>query len=229
MTNEQIEKYYKKCFEYVNKIKNPILKDCCEKILIDYKDSLMYKPATPGRHHYYRGGLLYHTYCVTRNSYNIATMYTDLDIDLDLVLFGSLLHDIGKTNEYNDFLDSDDYIARKGNGAELLGHSYEGTHIVNCYLSKYDIDENFKNQVLHMIGNHMKEFREEGIFVETKMLEVIIISFADNIDNFFEPASKSINNVKKGEKYEFPKAGIPYYKSLNPYYNSLTAFNHDKI
>ena len=54
------------------------------------------------------------------------------------------------------------------------------------------------------------------------MLEVIIISFADNIDNFFESASKSINNVKKGEKYEFPKAGIPYY-------NSLTAFSHDKI
>ena len=67
-----------------------------------------------------------------------------------------------------------------------------------------------------MIGNHMKEFREEGIFVKTKMLEVIIIS--DNIDNYLEPASKIINEVEKGEKYEFPKVGIQYYKSLNPYY-----------
>ena len=32
------------------------------------------------------------------------------------------------------------------------------------------------------------------------------------------PASKVINYLEKGEKYEFPKAGVPYYKSLNPYY-----------
>ncbi len=87
---------------------------------------------------------------------------------MDLIIFGALLHDIGKTNEYNDFSESKNYIARKGNGAELLGHSYEGTHIV---------------------------------------------------DNYLEPASKVINNIERGEMYEFPKAGIPYYKSLNPYYN----------
>lgn len=35
----------------------------------------MNKPATPGGHHYFKGGLLYHIYCVTKNSYNIANMY----------------------------------------------------------------------------------------------------------------------------------------------------------
>lgn len=52
-------------------------------------------------------------------------MYRNLNIDMDLVLIDALLHDIGKTNEYNDLLE-ENYIARKGNGAELLGHSYEG-------------------------------------------------------------------------------------------------------
>ena len=218
MSNEELQECYKNCIEYSNKIKNPILRECCQEIYNDYKEKLLNKPATPGRHHYFKGGLLYHIYCVTRNSYNIVKMYSNLNIDLDLVIFGALLHDIGKTNEYNDFLDKENYIARKGNGAELLGHSYESTHIVDNYLNKYDIEEEFKNQVLHMIGNHMKEFREEGIFVETKMLEVIIISIADNIYNYLEPASRVIDNVKKGETYQFPKAGIPYYKSLNPYY-----------
>ena len=219
MTDKEIEECFHNCIEYSNKIKNPILRQCCQEIYSDYKEQLINKPATPGRHHYFKGGLLYHIYCVTRNSYNIASMYKDLNIDIDLVIFGALLHDIGKTNEYNNFIEDETYVARKGNGAELLGHSYEGTHIVDNYLSKYKIDESFKNQVLHMIGNHMKEFREEGIFVESKMLEVIIISFADNIDNYLEPASRVINNVEKGERYEFPKANIPYYKSLNPYYN----------
>lgn len=218
MSNEELQECYQKCIEYSNKIKNPILRECCQEIYNDYKEKLLNKPATPGRHHYFKGGLLYHIYCVTRNSYNIATMYPNLKVDLDLIIFGALLHDIGKTNEYNDFSKDENYIARKGNGAELLGHSYEGVHIVDNYLSKYEIEENFKNQVLHMIGNHMKEFREEGIFVETKMLEVIIISFADNIDNYLEPASRVINNAKKGETYQFPKAERPYYKSLNPYY-----------
>lgn len=218
MSNEEIQECYKNCIEYSKKIKNPILRECCQEIYNDYKEKLLNKPATPGRHHYFKGGLLYHIYSVTRNSYNIAKMYPNLNIDIDLVLFGALLHDIGKTNEYNDFLEEENYIARKGNEAELLGHSYEGVHIVDNYLSKYDIEVEFKNQVLHMIGNHMKEFREEGIFVETKMLEVIIISFADNIDNYLEPASRVIDNAKKGETYQFPKAEKPYYKSLNPYY-----------
>lgn len=218
MSNEEIQECYKNCIEYSKKIKNPILRECCQEIYNDYKEKLLNKPATPGRHHYFKGGLLYHIYSVTRNSYNIAKMYPNLNIDIDLVLFGALLHDIGKTNEYNDFLEEENYIARKGNGAELLGHSYEGVHIVDNYLSKYDIEVEFKNQVLHMIGNHMKEFREEGIFVGTKMLEVIIISFADNIDNYLEPASRVIDNAKKGETYQFPKAERPYYKSLNPYY-----------
>lgn len=218
MSNEEIQECYKNCIEYSKKIKNPILRECCQEIYNDYKEKLLNKPATPGRHHYFKGGLLYHIYSVTRNSYNIAKMYPNLNIDIDLVLFGALLHDIGKTNEYNDFLEEENYIARKGNEAELLGHSYEGVHIVDNYLSKYDIEVEFKNQVLHMIGNHMKEFREEGIFVETKMLEVIIISFADNIDNYLEPASRVIDNAKKGETYQFSKAERPYYKSLNPYY-----------
>lgn len=218
MSNEEIQECYKNCIDYSKKIKNPILRECCQEIYNDYKEKLLNKPATPGRHHYFKGGLLYHIYSVTRNSYNIAEMYPNLNIDIDLVLFGALLHDIGKTNEYNDFLEEENYIARKGNGAELLGHSYEGVHIVDNYLSKYDIEVEFKNQVLHMIGNHMKEFREEGIFVETKMLEVIIISFADNIDNYLEPASRVIDNAKKGETYQFPKAERSYYKSLNPYY-----------
>ena len=222
MTDKEIEECFHNCIEYSNKIKNPILRKCCQEIYSDYKEQLINKPATPGRHHYFKGGLLYHIYCVTRNSYNIASMYKDLNIDIDLVIFGALLHDIGKTNEYNNFIEDETYVARRGNGAELLGHSYEGTHIVDNYLSKYEIDESFKNQILHMIGNHMKEFREEGIFVESKMLEVIIISFADNIDNYLEPASRVVNTVKKGEKYEFPKAGVPYCKSLNPYYDSRT-------
>ena len=174
MNNEELEKYYNECISFSNKIKNSVLKECVQKIYRDYKEKLINKPATPGSHHYYKGGLLYHIYSVTRNSIAICNLYPNLEVDMDLIIFGALTHDIGKTNDFNDF-SGENYEPKSGNSMALLGHSYEGTHIVENYLKEYDIDEQFKNQVLHMIGSHMKEYSEWGALVLPKMLEVIIV------------------------------------------------------
>lgn len=217
MLNQDIEFYYNKCLEFSDKISNPILKDCLKKIYEDYKEKLLKKPATIQSHHFYKGGLMYHTYCVTRNAITICTLYPTLEVDLDLIIFGSLLHDIGKTNDYNDF--SDENTKHSGNSADLLGHSYEGAYIVQDYLKDYEIDEQFKNQVIHMIGSHMKEYSDWGVLVSPKMLEVIIINFADNIDASLEPAHEVIKQTSSGELYKIVDTPREYYKSLNPFYN----------
>lgn len=214
MNNIDLEDIFTQCIEYSNKIRNNDLKDCCQKILIDYKEKLIKKPATTGAHHYFEGGLLYHIYCVTRNAITIMELYPKLNVDSDLVIFGALLHDIGKTNNYTDWNGTSDYL---DNGSQLLGHSYEGTHIVQNYLEEYGLEEKFKNQVLHMIGSHMNEF-EYGTLVLPKMLEVIIINFADNIDAHMEPASEVLQQANKGEIYKIANAPRNYYKSLNPEY-----------
>lgn len=220
MNKEELEDCYKKCLEIIEKIQNPILKDCCKRIYKDYKEKLKNKPATSGSHHFFKGGLLAHIYGVTRNSIMICEMYPKLQVDRDLIIFGSLMHDIGKANEFNDVLDIENYNPHLGNSFALLGHSYEGTHIVENYLKNYDIEEPFKNQVLHMIGSHMNEYSEWGALVLPKMLEVFIIHFADEMDADFEPAHKAIQNAKSGELYQVGNAPRPYYKSLNPYYNT---------
>jgi len=194
------------------------LKEVVQKIYQDYKEKLMNKHATPGSHHFFKGGLLYHTYCVTQNAFAICKLYPNLEVDVDLIIFGSLLHDIGKTEEYKDF-DKSVSDFHNGNSAALLGHSYEGVHIVENYLSAYKISETFKNQALHMIGSHMNEYSEWGALVLPKMLEVIIINFADNIDSHIEPAHKNISMAKKGELYKIENASRPYYKSINENYN----------
>lgn len=220
MDNKEIKIIYNKCIEYIDIIKNPILKECCKKIYEDYKEKLMNKPAAPGSHHSFKGGLLYHIYSVTRNAITICTLYPELEVDMDLIIFGSLTHDIGKTKDFNDFSESTNYEPIARNNFALLGHSYEGAHIVENYLNDYEIDEQFKNQVIHMIGSHMKEYSEYGVLVLPKMLEVIIINYADSIDAYLEPAHVIISNTKPGEIYNLRKAPVPYYKSINPYYNS---------
>lgn len=150
----------------------------------------------------------------------ICDLYPNLDVDKDLIIFGALVHDIGKCNDFNDFSDSENYNSINGNSMDLLGHSYEGTHIVENYLKTYDIDEQFKNQVIHMVGSHMNEYSEWGALVLPKMLEVIIINYADSMDAYLEPAHKIIKDAKKGEKYKVENAPRYYYKSLNPYYEN---------
>lgn len=217
---ETYEKIYNECLEMSCIIKNPILRECCKEIYNDYKDKLINKPATPGSHHFYKGGLLYHIYSVTKNSIAICNLYPNLDVDKDLIIFGALVHDIGKCNDFNNFDDNEKYNPINGNSMDLLGHSYEGTHIVQNYLKKYNIDEQFINQIIHMIGSHMNEYSEWGALVLPKMLEVIIINYADSMDAYLEPAHGIINNVKKGEKYKIGNAPRDYYKSLNPYYEN---------
>lgn len=112
-----------------------------------------------------------------------------------------------------------DYKLKVGNNSALLGHSYEGTHIIENYLKEYDIDEQFKNQVLHMIGSHMREYSEWGVLVLPKMLEVIILNFADSIDAHLEPVHKILKETEIGNVYKINNDSRDYYKSLNPYYN----------
>ena len=75
--------------------------------------------------------------------------------------------------------------------------SYEGTHIVENYLKDYNIDSQFKNQVIHMIESRMNDYSEWGALVMPKMLEVIIISYADGIEAYFEPAKEIIKKLLK--------------------------------
>ena len=220
MNSKTLENIYNECLEIANMIKNPTLKKCCKNIYNDYKEKLINKPATPGSHHFFKGGLLFHIYSVTKNAMAICDLYPNLDVDKDLIIFGALVHDIGKCNDFNDFSDSENYNSINGNSMDLLGHSYEGTHIVENYLKTYDIDEQFKNQVIHMVGSHMNEYSEWGALVLPKMLEVIIINYADSMDAYLEPAHKIIKDAKKGEKYKVENAPRYYYKSLNPYYEN---------
>lgn len=218
MTNLELEALYNECLSYTDKIKNSALKDCAKKIYADYKLSLINKPAT-GRnnHHAYKGGLIHHIYSVTRNAVEIAKLYGGINVDLDLIIFGALLHDIGKAVEFKDFEDitenNDVYMT---NSARLLGHSYEGVRIVDSYLNNYGLDEEFKVQALHMIGSHMRGFSDWGTLVSPKMLEVIIINYADAIDAELENFRAGINGANAGEQYADNTGNGKLYKSLNP-------------
>lgn len=65
----------------------------------------------------------------------------------------------------------------------------------------------------------MNQYGEWGALVMSKMLQVIIINFADELDAYIEPAHQAIKHTNKGELYKINNAPREYYKSLNPFYS----------
>lgn len=84
------------------------------------------------------------------------------------------------------------------------------------------IYRDFKEKLINKpatTGSHMNQYGEWGALVMSKMLQVIIINFADELDAYIEPAHQAIKHTNKGELYKINNAPREYYKSLNPFYS----------
>ena len=207
--NEKVERF-EGLIEYAEKIENDILKKVCLQILNDYKEELFCRGAGHDgiemnkynrTHQCFDGGLLDHLYNVTRNAYNIGINYKE-EIDMDLVIFGAILHDIGKTKIFDRWNESSEVKSNLNYKYLLVDHVYIGEKIVEEYLDRENISEKFKYQALHIIATHMDTLNKH-------MAEAYIVSYADSIDadveNIISYPRNTINPLYN--KY--------YYKSEN--------------
>jgi len=143
-------------------------------------------PAAKGFHHNYIHGLLEHSVSVCRVASAIADQYPD--VNRDLLVTGAILHDIGKTVEF-DYATSIDY----SDSGRLLGHIVIGEKIVADAIARLDrIPEEVREdsceniqeinlQLRHMILSHHGE-KEYGSPIRPKTPEAFILNHADDID-----------------------------------------------
>jgi 3'-5' exoribonuclease len=133
-------------------------------------------PAAKRMHHAYIGGLLEHTLSMSLLAERIAGHYQG--IDMDLLMAGVILHDIGKTRElsYDVQLDYSDE-------GRLLSHIVIGIEMVN---QKLKLVDNFPIQkaslLKHMIISHHGS-REFGSPEPPKTLEAFLLNHIDEIDS----------------------------------------------
>lgn len=139
-------------------------------------------PAAKGIHHNYIHGLLEHSLSVSRVADAIAGQYPD--INRDLLVTAAILHDIGKTVEF-DYATAIDYSDQ----GRLLGHIVLGEKIVDDAIGQLEaFPQELKLQLLHLILSHHGE-KEYGSPIRPKTPEAFILNHADDIDakaNIFE-------------------------------------------
>lgn len=161
----------------IDDIGNPHLAALLEAIFGDeqlYRDFIT-APAAKGFHHNYIRGLLEHSLSVCRVAGAVAEQYPF--VNRDLLLAGALLHDIGKTKEF-DYATSTDY----SDEGRLLGHIVLGEKIVADAIDRVEgFPPELKMQLLHLMLSHHGEY-EYGSPRRPKTIEAFLLNQADDID-----------------------------------------------
>jgi len=184
-SNQLINKLKK----YIDMINNEELKNSLNTIFFDSNLSNSYKnsPAAMSIHHAYKHGLLEHSLSVLNISLKICENY-DYNLNKDILIAGSLLHDIGKIKEYKITKSGID----KTDLGEMIGHMNIGITLLEPFLST--VNEDIKNHIYHIILSHHGEI-EYGSPVLPKTMEAMIIHFADNIDSKLVQIDQTIKDT----------------------------------
>jgi len=177
-TSRDIEGMFERLIKITETIKTDYLKALIDAFFKDKEFVNKFKtaPAAKKMHHAYIGGLLEHTLSMVSLADKIAGHYSG--IDRDLLLSGTILHDIGKIDEF-EYQFKIDY-SDKG---RLLNHIVIGLKMVDDKLP--GIEHFPENQVLllkHLIVSHHGT-REFGSPEPPKTIEAVLLNYIDEIDS----------------------------------------------
>lgn len=182
LTDVDVDKMIKELAKILRNLADPHLRDLAECLLVD--ETLMAgmrsAPAGVKNHHAYRGGLLEHVLSLIKICQAVGPHYKDLNIDL--LVMGAFLHDIGKTREltYEPDLGYSD-------AGQLLGHLIQGVQILDSAIAKYDslnpepFPTELADHLRHMIVSHHGSL-EFGSPKLPMTREAIALHFLDNLD-----------------------------------------------
>ena len=133
-------------------------------------------PAARQMHHAYIGGVLEHTLSMTAIADFLASHYPY--VNRDLLVSGTLLHDMGKTVEY-DVASSFSFTE----DGRLVGHIVRAIIMIEKAAEELgDIPPQDVQQLVHLIASHHGKL-EWGSPVEPKTVEALLLHQVDLLDS----------------------------------------------
>jgi len=151
-------------------------------------------PSAMTHHHNYAGGNLEHTVGVVRLCRNICEMYQG--VNLDLVITGAILHDIGKIKEYVTKAAIDKTDVGNFIGHIVMGDRWIRSKIKELRESGKDFDQELEDRLCHIILSHHGRY-EYGSPRLPKTIEAMVVHAADLMDS---QVKNFIQNIEEGRK-----------------------------
>lgn len=197
MTEKDIEEMFQSLLEVSREIKNPHLSRLLQLIWEDESFVKLFKiaPASKSLHHNYLGGLLEHTLSLAHLVLKNVSHYSGLN--LDLLLTGSILHDIGKVDELS-YRRSFDYSDQ----GRLLGHIILGLERVDDKVRQLpDFPEDLSMLLRHLLLSHHGQYIW-GSPKRPMTLEAVMLHFLDDMDAKITGVQQFIRKeVPEGSKW----------------------------
>lgn len=151
------------------------------------------RPAASKVHHNYIGGLAKHTLGVTKIAMSLYRQYYQYT-SIEMVIAGSILHDIGKIYEYTN---------EGGTTYEgcFMGHIPMGISLLTSIANSlgYDMTDPIILQLISFISSHHGS-ADKGSPSNPATLEAIIIHYADEIDACMENSLDALSKISVNQR-----------------------------
>jgi len=187
----------------IQRIQSEALRETVTGALTELESAFKTTPGAISMHHAYRGGLLEHTVRMVRVAIVLLPLYEE--VDPDLAIAGTILHDLGKTLEYTG-----DLATTKSPLGHLHGHVVLGYRQTRRAALKAGLDESTLDRLEHIILSHQGEL-EWGAATKAASPEAVFVSMVDNLDAKMGMVQYAIRTTPDGQDFsEFvPGLGAP--------------------
>ena len=181
----------KKLDAYLNSFSDKDVETITRAVIKHFYDKYITYPAAVKIHHEFGSGILHHSLAMADLADDVAKRYPQ--VDRDILVAGALLHDIGKTIEYENPL-----MPAQTTEGKLCGH----IAIMYAEFKKIVDGLGIKSEapvlLEHMILAHHGKL-EWGSPVQPATREAWLLSQIDLIDSHMMVLDKALENVKEGE------------------------------
>jgi 3'-5' exoribonuclease len=185
---------------FIESIPQPELKATTRAVFDEIGDTFRWAPAAVSMHHAYRHGLLEHTVHMARACTALLPLYPE--VDASLALAGILLHDTGKTIEYEGTL-----ATKRSRRGILQGHVVLGYQLVRKAGKKMKLAEELLERIEHIVLSHQGE-PEWGAAVYAATPEAVFVSMIDNLDAKMGMVQRALRQASDGEEFSERLPGL---------------------
>ncbi|HTQ31929.1 MAG TPA: HD domain-containing protein [Opitutaceae bacterium] len=171
-------------------------------------EDFRWSPAAVLMHHAYRHGLLEHTVHMARAARALLPLYAE--VDADLAMAGVLLHDTGKTIEYEGTL-----ATKRSRRGILQGHVVLGYQLVRKAGLKAKLDADRLERLEHIVLSHQGEL-EWGAAALAATPEAVFVSLVDNLDARMGMVQRALRQAGGNEDFSEKLPGLNSPLLLRP-------------
>jgi 3'-5' exoribonuclease len=190
------EEIYRELLLIVEKVQSSHIRQLIENTLADpsIKEILLKSPAAKSIHHVQVGGLIQHILSISQLMLFIAKQYPQLN--LDLLIFGAIFHDLGKIWE----LEWTNKGIRYTDKGRLVGHLYMSAELVEKKASQIlGFPEDLVMVLKHIVLSHHGRL-EYGSPKVPMMLEAYVVWMVDDLDSKIDSITQFMKQDVSGEQ-----------------------------